>query len=177
VSTTFGLATSILAARLLRLSPALRLALLPRAVTTPLALEMSRLLSADPAIVILTVFTTGLVVVTLGPLILKRLRCTDPVARGIALGATAHGGGVLALAGEKQVKEPMQPRQCMPQQHAAWLHAFSCLFHSLVMPVHIQRRSSHPHHVHIRFSRSLHIHDTFLYPPASAAPHQAFPYP
>jgi len=71
-------------------------------VTTPLALEMGRLLGADAAIVILAVFTTGLVVITAGPAMLDRMRCTDPVARGLALGGAGHGGGVLALAGEEE---------------------------------------------------------------------------
>lgn len=88
--------------RLLGLAPSLRLALLPRSVTVPLALEMATMIHADRAIVILAVMVTGTCTTALGPPMLACFRVRDPVARGLALGGAAHGGGVLALVDEEE---------------------------------------------------------------------------
>ena len=91
-----------LAARALRLSAALRLAVLPRQVTTPLAIAIAGMIGANPSIAAAIVVVTGLVVANFGRGLLDALGMRAPVARGLAMGAAGHGLGTAAMAEEKE---------------------------------------------------------------------------
>uniref|UniRef100_A0A7S2BSW4 LrgB-like protein n=1 Tax=Haptolina brevifila TaxID=156173 RepID=A0A7S2BSW4_9EUKA len=95
---------SALAARFTGLaSRDLRLALLSRSFTTPLALEICRTLGVQPpALGLLAAFFTALIAFSLGKALLNALNVRDPVARGLALAGAAHSGGLLALAEEPE---------------------------------------------------------------------------
>ncbi|KAI9026689.1 LrgB-like family-domain-containing protein [Hyaloraphidium curvatum] len=91
-------------ARLLWLPPALSLALAPRSVTAPIAIQVQSLLAlqggtADVPLCTALVVGTGISGAVLGPAMLRLARVpdSDPLARGLGMGATSHGIATAAL--------------------------------------------------------------------------------
>lgn len=101
-SSCAGLAGSALAARAVGFAPALQTALVPRSITTPLALEAAQLLGADRELVLLAVCVTGLFTVPFGRPLMRACGVHDPAERGVSLGCAGNGGSTLALAGDAE---------------------------------------------------------------------------
>jgi putative effector of murein hydrolase len=102
VSSVGGLFETALAVRWLVLTnPKLRLALLSRNITSPLAMAIAGILGADVSLAVSMVVVTGLIGANFGASILDFVGITDPVARGLRIGAAAHGLGTAAFANEK----------------------------------------------------------------------------
>lgn len=99
VATFGGVGGTALAVRMCGIGiPAVRLSLLSRNITSPLAMAMASLLGADVSLAVSMVVLTGLVGANFGASILTACGITDPVARGLSMGAAAHGLGTAALA-------------------------------------------------------------------------------
>lgn len=79
--------------RLFGLDDALTASLLPKSVTTPIAVELSRQGGGMAAVTIVVVLFTGIAGAALAPAMLRLLRITDPVAAGVAIGTASHGIG------------------------------------------------------------------------------------
>lgn len=94
-----GLGATAVLARLFRLPDAATLALLPRCITSPLAIAFCDALhlGVDPSASIAIVVATGVLGAAFGP---SLLRSFDPISRGLAMGAAAHGVGTAQLAQE-----------------------------------------------------------------------------
>ena len=92
-----SLFSSALLARLLEIGTAPALATLPRSVTTPVAIPIAELLAANPGITAALVIITGVLGAVFGRPLLDALGVHQPVARGLAVGASAHGIGTAAL--------------------------------------------------------------------------------
>eukprot|EP00186_Timspurckia_oligopyrenoides_P000984 CAMPEP_0182450854 /NCGR_PEP_ID=MMETSP1172-20130603/43405_1 /TAXON_ID=708627 /ORGANISM="Timspurckia oligopyrenoides, Strain CCMP3278" /LENGTH=521 /DNA_ID=CAMNT_0024648577 /DNA_START=170 /DNA_END=1735 /DNA_ORIENTATION=- len=86
--------------RLLGLAPDLRLALLPRMITAPLAIEISKLIGADSALAASVVSITGLLGANFYSSIFKAFKVERASARGLATGSAAHGLGSAAILQE-----------------------------------------------------------------------------
>lgn len=76
-----------------RLQPDMFISILPRSITTPIAIEVSKEIGGLPPLTTVFVIMTGIFGGVMGPSILKRFSITSPVARGLALGMGAHGVG------------------------------------------------------------------------------------
>ncbi len=81
-------------ATVLSLSPELRQSLLPRSITTPFAMEVSRDFGGIPDLTAVFVIITGVLGAALGEVILKVLPLRSSLARGALFGMGAHGAGV-----------------------------------------------------------------------------------
>jgi putative effector of murein hydrolase len=81
-------------------SPAVRLSLLSRNITSPLAMAMAKILGADVSLAVSMVVVTGLIGANFGAFILDAFGIKDAVARGLGIGAAAHGLGTAAFANE-----------------------------------------------------------------------------
>ncbi|NIK76800.1 putative murein hydrolase (TIGR00659 family) [Paenibacillus castaneae] len=68
--------------------------LAPRTATTPIAVSVSGIIGGVPTITAVATLITGLVGLTLGPLIVKWLRINSPIAQGILFGTSAHSAGI-----------------------------------------------------------------------------------
>ena len=102
VSALGGLFGTALAVRFLQIgNPALRLSLLSRNITSPLAMSIAKILGADVSLAVSMVVVTGLFGANFGANILSFFSIRDPVARGMGIGAAAHGLGTAAFANEK----------------------------------------------------------------------------
>ncbi|MBU5594039.1 LrgB family protein [Amphibacillus sp. MSJ-3] len=69
------------------------ISLLPRSITTPLAIEVSKEIGAIPSLTIVFVIITGLLGSLIAPFVFDWLKIETPLARGIALGMAAHAVG------------------------------------------------------------------------------------
>jgi putative effector of murein hydrolase/putative effector of murein hydrolase LrgA (UPF0299 family) len=99
VSTLGGLLGTALAVRILNVAnPFLRLSLLSRNITSPLAMAIAGILGADASLAVTMVVVTGLLGANFGPSLLDKWNIKDPVARGLAMGAASHGLGTAALS-------------------------------------------------------------------------------
>lgn len=64
--------------------------LLPKSVTTAIALELSTFVQGEPPITIMAVIITGITGILLSPLLIKIFRIQDPVIQGLAIGTSSH---------------------------------------------------------------------------------------
>ena len=102
VSTLGGLYGTAYMVRLLNIaSPYLRLSLLSRNITSPLAMAIATILGGDISLAVSMVVITGLIGANFGAAILSSFGIQDAVARGLGIGAAAHGLGTAAFANEK----------------------------------------------------------------------------
>lgn len=88
-----AIATSWWLASALGLDGVVRQSLVPRSVSTPFAMEVSRRLGGAPDLTASFVVATGVLGAVLGELMLARLPVRSPLARGAVFGAGAHGAG------------------------------------------------------------------------------------
>ena len=102
VSSVGGLFGTALMVRLLNIgNPILRLCALSRNITSPLAMAIAGILGADVSLAVSMVVVTGLIGANFGASILDAVGIKDAVARGMGIGAAAHGLGTAAFANEK----------------------------------------------------------------------------
>ena len=102
VSSLGGLYGTAAAVRLLGIgNTSIRLSLLSRNITSPLAMAIAAILGADVSLAVTIVVLTGLFGANFGASILDVIGIKDAVARGLGIGAAAHGLGTAAFANEK----------------------------------------------------------------------------
>ena len=102
ISSFGGLYGTAAAVRLLGIvNPTIRLSLLSRNITSPLAMAIAGILGADVSLAVTIVVLTGLFGANFGATILDAAGIKDAVARGLGIGAAAHGLGTAAFANEK----------------------------------------------------------------------------
>jgi len=89
-----AIASSWLLARIFNLSPELQASLLPRSITTPFAMTVSKDLGGLPELTAAFTAVTGIFGATIGEGLLAFLPFRSSFARGAFLGMGAHGAGV-----------------------------------------------------------------------------------
>ncbi|MEH7748776.1 LrgB family protein [Neobacillus drentensis] len=67
--------------------------MLPRSITTPIAIEVSKEIGGLPTLTTVFVIITGIIGSIVGPSVIKGLSIKTPIAKGLALGMGAHGAG------------------------------------------------------------------------------------
>ena len=93
VGTLIAVGINSLGGRLIQAPREVRLALSTDSVTSPVAYAISERLNGAPPLAAAFVIIVGLIGAIVLPGLLKRLGVTSRMARGIALGAVAHGIG------------------------------------------------------------------------------------
>jgi putative effector of murein hydrolase len=89
-----------LTARAFALAPELVSSIAIKSATVPIAVEVAKLIHAEPALTAIFVVVTGMIGAALGPWLLDRARITHPLSRGLALGTISHGQGAAQAASE-----------------------------------------------------------------------------
>jgi predicted murein hydrolase (TIGR00659 family) len=90
-------------ARWLGADTQIQLSLLPKSVTTPVAMSISETIGGVPALTAVLVVSTGIFGAVIGNGLFRLLRVNDDSVKGIALGVAAHGigtGHAFQLSGE-----------------------------------------------------------------------------
>lgn len=93
VGAVVGAASAMLMAKALGLPRALVATITPKSITTPMAMPVSERLGGIPTLTAAIVVLVGVFGAAIGPFILDRMGVRGPVARGLALGTSAHGVG------------------------------------------------------------------------------------
>ena len=75
------------------LTDALTKSLLPKSVTTPIAMALSEQMGGMSSITVVAVIITGILGSVIGPILNKALKINDKVAMGIAMGNASHAVG------------------------------------------------------------------------------------
>lgn len=76
-----------------KLNPVLLHSVMPKSVTTAIALSLSEKLGGVASVTVVGVTIAGMTGVVLGPSILKLCKVTEPVAQGLAMGTASHAVG------------------------------------------------------------------------------------
>ena len=94
---TVGAVTSIISviviSKALNLPEELTLSMIPKSITTPIAVETSAKIGGLPSITALSVIFTGITGAVAGPALLKLFKIYSPTAKGLALGTSSHAIG------------------------------------------------------------------------------------
>ncbi|RJX33751.1 MAG: LrgB family protein [Oxalobacter sp.] len=93
VACVTGVLTVVLVAHWLGGSVPVIMSLSPKSATTPIAIEVSRMVGGIPALSAIIVILTGIFGAAFGMTILRLLAIKRPMAQGLAMGAAAHAVG------------------------------------------------------------------------------------
>lgn len=97
VGCTMGSAASMLSVyglcRLFGLDESLTVSLLPKSVTTPVAVSIAEPAGGVVPITVVAVIGTGILGSMIAPLLIRIFKVTEPMAVGLAIGASSHAVG------------------------------------------------------------------------------------
>lgn len=97
VGCTVGSVTSMgsvyLLCRLFRLDEAMTASLIPKSITTPIAVEVSGAHGGIVPVTVIAVIFTGILGSIFAPLLIRLFQVNDPVAAGLSIGACSHAVG------------------------------------------------------------------------------------
>ncbi|MBC5646858.1 LrgB family protein [Christensenella tenuis] len=79
--------------RLFRLDDVLTQSLIPKSVTTPIAMDLSIQLGGEPSITVAAVVVTGIVGAIFAPSLIRLFRVDNSIAAGVAIGTCSHALG------------------------------------------------------------------------------------
>ena len=88
-----GMSSILIFSSFLGLDETITNSLVPKSVTTPIGIEISKQIGGLPAITVAAIIVTGIIGAVLGPFICRCFRIKDSVAVGIAIGTAAHALG------------------------------------------------------------------------------------
>ncbi|WP_339251644.1 LrgB family protein [Sporosarcina sp. FSL W8-0480] len=98
VGASSGMVSVALIAKLFRLNQNLTLFLIPKSLTTPVAIEVAKGLDGNASLTVVGVMIAGIFGAIIAPTIFKLLRIHSPLGRGIALGGASHAIGTSKAA-------------------------------------------------------------------------------
>ncbi|WP_153732982.1 LrgB family protein [Sporosarcina obsidiansis] len=88
-----GMVTGVVAARLVGFSNELLASILPKSITSPIAMQIADELGGIPSLATVFVIIAGLAGILIGPPLNKWLKIDTPLGQGIGLGVGAHAIG------------------------------------------------------------------------------------
>ncbi|MCT8137282.1 LrgB family protein [Anaerobacillus sp. CMMVII] len=88
-----GVLTGVQLSRLFGIEDVLIYSILPKSVTTPVAMEVAATLGGIPALAAIFVMIAGIGGVIIGPFLLKLFQIDHVIGKGIGLGSAAHAIG------------------------------------------------------------------------------------
>lgn len=88
-----SMGSAFLLCKALRLDQQLTTSMIPKSVTTPIAMEISRQGGGIVPVTVAAVIVTGILGAIFSPLLIKLFRVENPVAAGVAIGACSHAVG------------------------------------------------------------------------------------
>ena len=83
----------VFTAKILKYNPELIYSILPKSVTTAIAVGVSENLGGISSVTVIVVMITGISGSVLAPFIFQKLKIKDPIAIGICLGSSSHAVG------------------------------------------------------------------------------------
>lgn len=93
VGATTAIISIIILGKILKIDNVLLISFMPKSITTPLGIELSKVLGGVPAITIFAIVVTGITGNIFAPIVCKHFRIKNSVARGIGIGISSHAVG------------------------------------------------------------------------------------
>ncbi|SDM98737.1 LrgB family protein [Bacillus sp. OK048] len=93
-----GMVSVSILAKIFRLIHPVTLSIIPKSLTTPVAIEVARGLGGNASMAVVGVMIAGIFGVITAPTIFKLTRIHSPIGRGIALGSASHAIGTSKAA-------------------------------------------------------------------------------
>lgn len=93
VGSVASIISVVLFSRLLGIDDLLLLSLIPKSITTPIGIELSKQIGGLPSLTVISIVIAGNTGYIAAPYICRLFRITNPVAKGIAIGTSAHALG------------------------------------------------------------------------------------
>ena len=93
VGATTAIVSTIILGKILGIDKLLLISFMPKSITTPIGIELSKILGGVPAITIFAIIVTGIVGNIFAPLVCKKFKIKHPVAKGIGIGISSHAVG------------------------------------------------------------------------------------
>ncbi|MBC2855783.1 MAG: LrgB family protein [Cetobacterium sp.] len=97
VGSVIGSITAILSVivfgKLLGVEKILLVSFIPKSITTPIGIEVSKYLGGLPAITVFAIIVTGVAGNIFAPIVCNVLKIKSPVARGLGIGVSSHAVG------------------------------------------------------------------------------------
>ena len=85
--------STIIFGKILGIDDLLLLSFMPKSITTPIGIELSKVLGGVPAITIFSILVSGISGNIFAPVMCKYFRIKHPVSRGIGIGIASHAVG------------------------------------------------------------------------------------
>lgn len=104
MGTTVTILLAIYIAKMFHLAKYMLASLSIKSVTIPVASEISKIIGADAILVAGIVMITGMCGAMFGPWLMSKFNIHHPFARGLAIGAMAHGIGTAEVAKEGELQ-------------------------------------------------------------------------
>jgi len=101
------LTTAVLLAKLGGLDSIIVKSIALKSITAPITIEIALITGGDPALAVAFVVFTGTLGSMIGAGVLSLCKIDNPVARGLAMGVTAHGQGTATILQEGQTQGAM----------------------------------------------------------------------
>jgi putative effector of murein hydrolase len=98
-----GIASSVLMVKAVHGSRAVMLSMAPKSVTTPISMEVSRMLGGVPELTAVLTVLAGLIGSVVGPWVLRRVGVKNDLAVGAAMGTSSHGIGTARMIRESEL--------------------------------------------------------------------------
>lgn len=83
----------IVLSRLFDLEESISISMIPKSVTTPIGIEVSRQIGGIPSVTVALIVVTGIFGAVAGPTVCRLFRVKEPMAVGTALGTASHALG------------------------------------------------------------------------------------
>jgi predicted murein hydrolase (TIGR00659 family) len=96
--------SAVLFAIWLHLSPDILLSLTVKSVTTPIAIEVGRIINGNLSLIAGFVMVTGMLGAMFGPKLLNLVKVDHPFARGLSVGTIGHGIGTAEAVREGEIQ-------------------------------------------------------------------------
>ena len=98
-----GIASSVLMVKAVHGSRAVVLSMAPKSVTTPISMEVSRMIGGSPELTAVLTVLAGLMGCVVGPWVVRRVGVRGDRAVGAAMGMSSHGIGTARMIRESEL--------------------------------------------------------------------------
>lgn len=88
-----AISSVIILGKLLGIERVLLISFVPKSITTPIGIEVSKLLGGLPSITVFAILVTGVAGNIFAPIVCKGLKIKHPVAKGLGIGVSSHAVG------------------------------------------------------------------------------------
>ena len=88
-----GIISVLTLSKIFKLDKSLAASLVPKSITTPIGIEVSKQLGGIPAITVASIIITGIIGAIIAPYVCKIFKINNKIAIGIAIGTSSHALG------------------------------------------------------------------------------------